>query len=141
MLPTLLLIMKIEKFEDIESWKKARELTRMIYRITASGEFAKDFGLRDQVRWASVSIMSNIAEGFECDGNKEFLNFLSIAKGSTGELRSQLYVALDANFINQAEFEKLCDGCMATCRLLAGFMKYLAQSPLRGQKYTPAVKS
>jgi len=126
---------KIEKFENIESWKKARELSRMIYKITATGEFAGDFGLRDQVRRAAVSIMSNIAEGFERDGNKEFLHFLSIAKGSTGELRSQLYVALDANFITRAEFQNLYDRCAETGRLLAGFMKYLAQSPLRGQKY------
>lgn len=127
--------MKIEKFEDIESWKKARELTRRIYKITATGPFAKDFGLRDQIRKASVSVMSNIAEGFERDGNKEFLNFLSIAKGSMGEIKSQLYVALDADFISQPEFDNLYDRCTQIGRLLAGFMNYLSKSTLRGQKY------
>ena len=127
--------MKIEKFEDIESWKKARELTRQIYKITATGSFARDFSLRNQIRRASVSIMSNIAEGFERGGNKEFLNFLSIAKGSTGEVKSQLYVALDANFISQPEFDQLYDQCSQISRLTAGFMNYLGKSPLRGQKY------
>jgi four helix bundle protein len=82
-------------FEEIEAWKKARELTKRIYQISSRGPFSKDFGLRDQARRASVSIMSNIAEGYERGGTKEFLQYLSIAKGSVGELRSHLYVALD----------------------------------------------
>ena len=127
--------MKIEKFEDIESWKNARELTRRIYKISASGPFAKDFGRRDQIRRACVSVMSNIAGGFERGGNKEFLNFLSIAKGSMGEIKSQLYVALDADFISQLEFDKLYDQCTHIGRLPAGFMNYLAKSTLRGQKH------
>ena len=85
----------IEKFEDIQSWKISREITKDIYRITKNDRFSRDFGLRDQICRSAVSIMSNIAEGFERDGNKEFINFLSIAKASSGEVRSQLYVALD----------------------------------------------
>ena len=95
----------IEKFEDIESWKRAREVTKKIYHLSSAGEFSRDFGLKDQIRRSSVSVMSNIAEGFERDGNREFLNFLSIAKGSCGEARSQLYVALDQDFISPADFE------------------------------------
>ena|SRR5208282_4613966 len=98
---------KILRFEEIESWKKARVLTNEIYQVTSLGGFARDFGLRDQIRRASVSAMSNIAEGFERGGNREFLQFLSNAKGSAGEVRSQLYVALDAGFINQKKFDDL----------------------------------
>ena len=81
---------KIKRFEDIESWKKSRELAKSVYRITLNQRFARDFGLRDQIRRASVSILSNIAEGFERDGDKEFIQFLSLAKGSCGEVRAQL---------------------------------------------------
>jgi len=86
---------KITRFGEIESWKKSRELTKSIYRISLRERFFRDFGLRDQIRRAAVSILSNIAEGFERDGDKEFIQFLSLAKASCGELRAQLYVALD----------------------------------------------
>src|SRR6187455_1015360 len=95
----------ILRFEDIDGWKMARDLTNDIYRVTSDGQFGRDFGLCNQIRKASVSIMSNIAEGFERDGNKEFCNFLSIAKGSAGEVRSQLYVALDQNYITESQFD------------------------------------
>ena len=85
--------MTIKRFEQIEAWRKTRQLTASIYKVTSAGAFARDYGLRDQIRRAAVSSMSNIAEGFERDGNKEFIQFLSVAKGSTGEVRSQLYVA------------------------------------------------
>jgi len=85
----------IQRFEDLEAWKTARELVKDVYRISKNQGFAHDFGLRDQICRSSVSIMSNVAEGFERDGDKEFCNFLSIAKGSAGETRSLLYVALD----------------------------------------------
>lgn len=84
-----MLVPSLERFEDIEAWKKARELTRLIYQVTQIGEFRRDFGLRDQLRRASVSIMSNIAEGFERGGDKEFTQFLALAKASAGEVRSQ----------------------------------------------------
>jgi four helix bundle protein len=111
---------KIEKFEDLIAWQRARELTKNIYSITNQGEFSKDFGLRDQIRKASVSIMSNIAEGFERGGRSEFHHFLVIAKGSCAELRSQLYVALDVGYINKALFEDLYSLSMETSRIIGG---------------------
>ena len=126
---------KIERFEDIAAWQKARELTREIYRITKSGEFARDFGLRDQIRRASVSIMSNIAEGFERGGDKEFSQFLAVAKGSVGEVQAQLYVALDTGYVDKKVFAQLYALAEDNGRLLGGFMKYLQQSNLKGPKY------
>ena len=128
--------MIIESFEDIESWKKARELTKLVSRHSKRGEFARDFGLRDQIQRASTSIMSNIAEGFERGGDKEFLQFLSTAKGSCGEVRSQLYVALDQDYLTQPDFEELRKMTVSISRLIAGFMKYLQTSDLRGSKYS-----
>jgi four helix bundle protein len=92
-----------KRFEEIGAWQKSRELTREIYKITAAGRFGRDYGLRDQIRRASVSIMSNIAEGFERSGSGEFGQFLSTAKGSAGEVRSQLYVALDQEYLPQCD--------------------------------------
>ncbi len=126
---------EIVPFEEIKAWKKARVLTREIYATTASGGFGRDFGLRDQIRRASVSAMSNIAEGFERGGNKEFIQFLSNAKGSTGEVRSQLHVALDAGFINQERFGELCQCAEETSRPIPGFMRYLQRSNCRGAKF------
>jgi four helix bundle protein len=126
---------KIKKFEDIESWKRARGLARDIYEVTATGKFAHDFGLKDQIRRASVSILSNIAEGFERGGDKEFLQFLALAKGSSGEARAQLYVALDQDYISAAQFEKLSRAATEVSQLISGFMKYLHESTLRGSKY------
>jgi four helix bundle protein len=126
--------MTIKRFEEIEAWQKTRQLTASIYRVTAEGPFARDYGLRDQIRRAAVSSMSNIAEGFERDGNKEFSQFLSMAKGSTGEVRSQLYVALDAGFLNQTRFNDLFGDAEEASRLIAGFVRYLRQSELRGRK-------
>ena len=111
---------RIEKFEDLIAWQRARELTRNIYRTTKIGEFLKDFGLRDQIRRASVSIMSNIAEGFERGGRSEFHQFLVIAKGSCAELRSQLYVALDAEYMDIKTFQSLDDLARETNRLVGG---------------------
>lgn len=91
---------KIEKFEDIEAWKLAREITRAIYQASSTGEFSKDFALVNQIRRASVSILSNIAEGFERNGDKEFVQFLTVAKGSCGEVREQLYVTLDQTYVD-----------------------------------------
>ncbi len=127
--------MKIKKFEDIESWKRARRLTNEIYQRTATGEFARDFGLKDQIRRASVSILSNIAEGFERGGDNEFSQFLAIAKGSCGEVRAQLYVALDQGYFSQEVFDQLSHNAIEVGQLLSGFMKYLKGSALRGNKY------
>lgn len=126
---------RIEQFEDVDAWKVAQELTKSIYQVTSAGDFARDFGLRDQIRRAAVSILSNIAEGFERGGNKEFLQFLSLAKGSCGEVRAQLYVALDQSYLNGDQFQTLLEKTVRTSRLIAGLMKYLAASDLRGSKY------
>ena len=126
-------------FEDIEGWKLARELTREVYRVSSSGSFSKDFGLSNQIRRAAVSIMSNIAEGFDRDGNKEFINFLTIAKGSAAEVRAQLYVAVDLNYISAKEFETLSELTLNICRVLAGLIKYLQSSDIKGPKFKETV--
>jgi len=126
---------KIEKFEDIEAWKLAREATKMIYAASSDGNFSRDFGLCNQIRRAAVSILSNIAEGFERSGNKEFLQFLAIAKGSCGEVRAQLYVALDQNCIDKILFEEILNKLLETSRVISGLMKYLQQSEMRGDKF------
>src|SRR3954464_15354441 len=98
---------KIERFEDLIAWQKARVLTREIYEATRLRAFSRDFGLMDQIRRASVSVMSNIAEGFERGRPGEFHQFLSTAKGSCGEVRSELYVALDAGYLTSQHFQSL----------------------------------
>jgi four helix bundle protein len=125
----------IRRFEDIEAWQTARELTRAVYACSVCGSFAKDFALRDQIRRAAVSVTSNIAEGFERGGTSEFAHFLSVAKGSVGEIEAQLYVALDQKYITEAEFALLKQLTDSTKRLIAGFMTYLRHSTVRGQKF------
>jgi len=127
--------MKIQKFEDVLAWQKARELTNGIYSHAGTGSFAKDFGLKDQIQRAAVSVMANVAEGFDRGGDKEFNQFLSISKGSCGEVKSHLYVALDQQYINPAQFNALYNSADEVGRLLAGFMTYLKQSDLRGRKF------
>ena len=127
---------KTKRFEDIDCWKKARELTKSIYSISLGLKFSKDFPLRDQLRRASISILSNIAEGFERDGNKEFVQFLSIAKGSCGEVRAQLYVALAQEYITDAQFRSTSEMAIEVSRMLSGLIKYLRQSEMVGRKYT-----
>ena len=122
-------------FEDLEVWKTARELTNRIYGITANGSFSKDYGLRDQIRRAAVSVMSNIAEGYERGGNQEFIQFLSIAKGSSGEVRSQLYVAMDQEYIDKRKSELLIDAFKKLSIMINNFMEYLKGSRLKGSKY------
>ena len=128
----------IERFEQIEAWQDARKLTNALYELTSEGKFARDFGLRDQIRRAAVSVMSNIAAGFELGGDKEFIQFLSLAKGSAGEIRSQLYVALDQQYLSQTQFDDLANQAVQIGKLLAGFMNYLKKSQLGGVKYKPA---
>lgn len=100
------MLSKVDRFEDLIAWQKARELTRAIYQVTQQGAFAKDFGLARQIQRAAVSIMSNIAEGFERRGRREFHQFLSTAKGSCAEVRSQLYVAFDIGYLGKYDFHK-----------------------------------
>jgi four helix bundle protein len=125
----------IQRFEEIEAWKKGRELTRRIYQITSKANFSRDFTLKDQIKRAAISITSNIAEGFERGGNREFIQFLATAKGSASELKSQLYAALDAGYIDKNEFEELYKLGHSIVLLIGGFMKYLQQSELRGRKF------
>jgi len=115
-------------FEEIDAWQKARELSNGIYDISKHGAFSKDFGLRDQIRRASVSVMSNMAEGYERHGEKEFLHFLSIAKGSAGEVRYQLYIAKDQNYIDTKTFRRLSNMAIETSRIIAGLMAYLRKA-------------
>jgi len=113
------------QFEDLEVWKSARELTNRIYKITTDGAFSKDYGLRDQIRRASVSIMSNIAEGYERGGNQELIQFLSIAKGSCGEVRSMLYVSQELGYTTKQDFDRLYALSVEISKLLSGFIKTL----------------
>ena len=124
-------------FEEIEAWKKARELTKRVYRAANKGLFARDFALRDQICRASVSIMSNIAEGHDRSGIGEFIHFLATAKGSAAEVRSQLYVALDQNYVTPREFAEMSALAVETSRMISGLMKYLATSGYTGTKYKP----
>jgi four helix bundle protein len=111
---------KIKNFEELIAWQKARELTKQIYSTTNKGPFSKDFGLRDQIRKASVSIMSNLAEGFERGGRSQFHQFVVIAKGSCAEVRSQLYVALDVKYVTQEQFEVLMNLGSELSRIIGG---------------------
>ncbi len=118
----------ITKFEEIEAWKTARQLTLLIYRLADQGAFAKDFGLKDQIRRAAVSVMSNIAEGFESRTNTQFINYLGHAKGSSGEARSQLYVALDLGYISQAKFAEAYELADKASRQIRRFIEYLEKN-------------
>lgn len=111
---------KIQKFEDLIAWRKARKLTREIYSRTNEGGFARDFGLRDQIRRSAVSVMSNIAEGFERTGLTEFQRFLSIAKGSCAEVRTQLYVAFDVGYLNESQFASLMSAASEVALIIGG---------------------
>ena len=126
-----------KKFEEIEAWQKARELTKRIYALSRSGAFSKDFGLRDQIRRASVSIMSNIAEGHDRSGTGEFVQFLATAKGSAAEVKSQLYVALDQEYINENAFAEAFGLASESASMIGGLMNYLRRSGIRGSKYKP----
>jgi len=122
-------------FEEIEAWQKSREPANLIYGVTAQGAFSRDFGLKDQIRRASVSIMSNIAEGFERSGTGEFIQFLATAKGSAGEVRSQLYVALDQGYVASEEFDRLYHSALQISRMVSGLMSYLRRAGLKGTKF------
>jgi four helix bundle protein len=127
---------KIEKFEDLEVFQSALGSADLIYDLTSVGKFSQDYVLRDQIRRAGVSIFSNIAEGFERDGNKEFANFLSIAKGSCGEARSQALFAFRRKYISDTEFSMLNENLLQTSKQLSGFSSYLRSSDLKGRKFS-----
>ena len=117
----------VAKFEDLIAWQKARELTRRVYEITRTGEFAKDFRLSGQIQSAAVSIMSNIAEGFERGGLGEFHQFLSTAKASCAELRSQIYVAVDIGYIDERTFHDLLLQAEEVGRIIGGLRVSVAK--------------
>lgn len=122
----------ITKFEEIEAWKTGREVARLVYVLTDKGSFGRDFALRDQMRRAAVSVISNIAEGFESRTRRLFVEFLGRAKGYAGEVRAQAYIALDAGHINVSEFEELVAAASKCSRQIAGFVLYLDGLPSRG---------
>jgi len=117
--------MAIAKFEDIEAWKAARELTKSVYKLTSDGRFGKDYGLRDQIQRAAVSIMANVAEGFDSQSNKSFLQFLGYALRSATEVQSHLYVALDQGYVARDKFDDLYQQATRAKNLIHGFMRYL----------------
>ncbi|MDL2281640.1 four helix bundle protein [Parabacteroides sp. OttesenSCG-928-G06] len=125
----------VKNFEDLKTWQMGRELCKEVFRITNYELFSKDYRLKDQIKASSGSIMDNIAEGFERSGNKEFIQFLYIAKGSCGETRSQLYRALDYNYITEKEFFSLRDKTIQISQAIGSFINYLKQSELKGSKY------
>lgn len=126
---------KVEKFEDLEIWQDARNLFKKIFAISCETELKNDFGLKNQIKNSSGSIMDNIAEGFERGGNVEFIQFLSYAKGSAGETRSQLYRLLDSKHIEKKEFEDLKSETENISKQISNFIKYLKNSEFKGSKY------
>jgi four helix bundle protein len=133
--------MQVKNFEDLEIWKDARALTRGIYQLTREPKFSKDFALRDQIRRAAVSIMSNIAEGFERGGNQEFIQFLYVAKASCGEVRSQLYVAVDQSYVAQRDCEEMTKSFRRLSIMISHLIDYLKRSGMKGAKYDSAKRS
>ena len=133
--------MQIKNFEELEIWQNARALTKAIYQLTRETAFSKDFGLRDQILRAVVSVMSNIAEGFERGGNQEFIQFLYVAKASCGEVRSQLYVAMDQGYVDQKVVDDLLTSLKRLSIMIKHLIDHLKQSGMRGPKYSSSTSS
>jgi len=125
-----------ESFEELHIYQRARELTNAVYALTREGPFCKDYGLADQIRRASVSVMSNIAEGFERGATAEFIQFLYIAKGSCGEVRAQLLIARDQNYLSVADYDRLHDLARRISGMISNFIAHLQGSDYRGEKFT-----
>ena len=125
----------IERFEDLEAWQSARRLRQTVYKLTRARPFSSDSALVDQIRRAAISGHSNIAEGFERGGNRELIQFLSHAKGSVGEVKDQLYCAIDEGYVTQQQFDETYRLAESTSRLIGGFMTYLRKSELTGHKF------
>lgn len=123
------------RFEELPVWILARGLVKSIYQITGMGDFSSDFGLKDQIRRASISLLSNIAEGFEHETQAQFISYLGRAKASVGEIRCQLYIASDLNYISKEQFQKLRKTAEECSKQLFGFIKYLRSLP--NKKRTP----
>ena len=133
--------MTVRYFEELEIWKEARRITGEIYRLGGNLKFARDFGLSGQIQKAVVSIMSNIAEGFERGGNQEFVQFLYIAKGSCGEVRSQIYVALDQSYLAQEKADELVNSLKRLSTMISNFIDYIKRSGMRGEKFNDSKQS
>lgn len=127
--------MKYSSFEDLPIWQKARILARYVFEITSKEPFCNDFKFRDQIKASSGSVMDNIAEGYERNGNKEFIQFLYIAKGSCGETRSQSYRAFDFQYISNETLDELIRRTKELSSEISNFIKYLKNSGLKGDKY------
>jgi four helix bundle protein len=123
--------MKITRFEDLQAWQEARNLVKMAYRVTTAQPFRHDFSLRDQIRRAAVSAMSNIAEGFVRRSNREFIQFLFISISSIAEVQSHLYVSLDQRYISQEEFNQIYEQADKTAKIISGFIRYLRTKQTR----------
>ena len=126
----------MKNFEDLNIWKQARQLTQQVYQLTKSDRFSRDHALRDQIQRAAISVMSNIAEGFERGGNQEFMQFLYVAKASCGEVRSQLYVALDQGYISEAKSEEMITCFRRLSGMIGNLIAYLRRSGMKGEKFS-----
>jgi len=126
--------MKISRFEDLDVWKNSRELCKKVRKMINETGLSKDFALKDQIQRSSGSVMDNIAEGFERDGNKEFINFLYIAKGSLGETRSQIFRAYDSGYLDEKSLNSFIDDCLNLSGKLKNFINYLSSSDYKGIK-------
>jgi four helix bundle protein len=131
--------MRITNFEDLDVWKRSRELVNEIYLLTKKQRFCKDFGLVDQIRRSAVSVMSNIAEGFERGSNTEFIRFLYIAKASCAETRSHLFIAFDQGYLTEDELEKTKFFAKGVSGMIGGFINYLRGSKMKGEKFKQKV--
>lgn len=125
----------VKKFEDLECWKKSRDLCNKIFLLAQNSPFCNDYSLKDQILRSSGSVMDNIAEGYERGGNREIIQYLYIAKSSCGEVRSQLHRALDRSYLKQLEFDELYSLAEEISRIIYGFINYLKNSEIKGQKF------
>ena len=125
----------IKSFKDIKAWQRGMQLTRDVYHATQKTPFSRDFPLRNQLWRAAISIPSNIAEGFEREGTKEFIQFLTIAKGSTGEVQTQLQIAFDVGYLTETQFKSMDSLCNELIFLISGFLRYLRSSGISGNKF------
>ncbi|GIV04202.1 MAG: four helix bundle protein [Fimbriimonadales bacterium] len=132
---------KVQRFEDIQAWQEARSLAKRVYAASGQGRWEVDDALKDQIRRAAISIMSNIAERFERRTDMEFARFLSMAKASASEVKAQLYLALDRGYIDQKHFDDLCERCDKVARYLGSFIRYLRSNDARRKTRDPEAQS